>query len=159
MTDQFTVSTADPGDISENDILFECGNCGKSLVIDRRGAGLTINCPDCDTELQVPIPEGVDLDEIDQSISAAESDDLEYVGDALDLSALPEALQTQVQDLVTEVQELRFRRRNADQREERQAQVLQTVSEQVGLIREALDKLAAVLAGLDEKTADDTQSV
>ena len=29
------------------DIVFRCGACGKSLVINALGAGLTITCPDC----------------------------------------------------------------------------------------------------------------
>ncbi len=54
-------------DIKETDIVFDCPHCGKSLAIDYRGAGLTIQCSDCDNDVQVPIPDGMELDDIDSS--------------------------------------------------------------------------------------------
>ena len=33
--------------VTSADILFECGSCGKSLVIDANGAGLAVTGPDC----------------------------------------------------------------------------------------------------------------
>lgn len=42
-----------------HDIIFECPHCSKSLEIDARGAGFMIVCPDCQREVQVPVPEGV----------------------------------------------------------------------------------------------------
>ncbi|HVM61553.1 MAG TPA: hypothetical protein VMV72_11885 [Verrucomicrobiae bacterium] len=36
------------------DISFTCGNCGKKLVIDDAGAGITIDCPDCGKPVYVP---------------------------------------------------------------------------------------------------------
>lgn len=53
--------------ISENDIVFECPHCGHSLVIDYRGAGLIINCTECGEQVEVPIPEGMQLEDLDQS--------------------------------------------------------------------------------------------
>ena len=45
-----------PGEteISETDILFECGACGKSLVIEERGAGMLVQCTDCGETMRVP---------------------------------------------------------------------------------------------------------
>ena len=37
------------------DIIFNCQYCGKSLVIDSRGAGLCVKCTDCGRELIVPL--------------------------------------------------------------------------------------------------------
>ncbi len=54
-------------DIKETDIVFDCPHCGKSLAIDYRGAGLTIKCSDCSSDVQVPIPEGMELEDIDSS--------------------------------------------------------------------------------------------
>ena len=54
-------------DLKETDIIFDCPHCGKSLAIDYRGAGLTIQCSDCGKDVQVPIPEGMELDDIDSS--------------------------------------------------------------------------------------------
>ena len=49
--------TKGPVDITDNDIIFECPICTKSLAIDKRGAGYTIVCPDCSHTVQVPVPD------------------------------------------------------------------------------------------------------
>jgi predicted nucleic acid-binding Zn-ribbon protein len=54
-------------EIKETDIVFDCPYCSKSLAIDYRGAGLTIQCSDCHRDIQVPIPEGMELEDIDSS--------------------------------------------------------------------------------------------
>lgn len=53
--------------IKETDIVFDCPNCGKSLAIDYRGAGLAIPCTDCGQYVDVPIPEGMEVTDIDSS--------------------------------------------------------------------------------------------
>ena len=58
---------ADASEVRETDIVFVCPHCGKSLAIDCRGAGLTIACSDCGKPVPVPIPEGVDITDIDSS--------------------------------------------------------------------------------------------
>lgn len=52
-------------DIKETDIIFDCPNCAKSLAIDYRGAGLTIKCSDCGSDVQVPIPDGMEIEDLD----------------------------------------------------------------------------------------------
>lgn len=52
--------------IRDTDIVFDCPHCGHSLVIDNRGAGLVISCVNCGNEVQVPIPEGMDISDLDQ---------------------------------------------------------------------------------------------
>ena len=59
-------------DIKETDIVFDCPYCGKSLAIDYRGAGLTIPCTDCGNDVEVPIPEGMELTDIDSSVEDQE---------------------------------------------------------------------------------------
>ena len=54
-------------EIKDTDIVFECPQCGKSLAIDYRGAGLSIPCTDCGTLVVVPIPEGMELSDLDTS--------------------------------------------------------------------------------------------
>ncbi|MBR4354566.1 MAG: hypothetical protein IKP97_04625 [Kiritimatiellae bacterium] len=56
---------APEAEIRDTDIVFDCPQCGKSLVIDYRGAGLTINCSDCGTPVLVPIPDGMDIKDLD----------------------------------------------------------------------------------------------
>ena len=52
-------------EIRDTDIVFDCPHCGKNLVIDYRGAGLQINCSDCGKSVLVPIPEGMELSDLD----------------------------------------------------------------------------------------------
>ncbi len=56
----------DGGDISDTDIVFDCPHCGHGLVIDYRGAGLITNCTECGKPVQVPIPDGMELADLDQ---------------------------------------------------------------------------------------------
>ena len=59
---------ADSGDeIKATDIVFDCPRCGHNLAIDYRGAGLQINCVECDQPVLVPIPEGMKIDDLDLS--------------------------------------------------------------------------------------------
>jgi transcription elongation factor Elf1 len=58
--------------ILETDIVFECPHCSKSLAIDYHGAGLTIPCNDCNELVEVPIPEGMDMSDLDSSESDME---------------------------------------------------------------------------------------
>ena len=55
----------DEEDIRDTDIVFDCPHCGKSLVIDYRGAGLQINCSECGESVLVPIPDGMELRDLD----------------------------------------------------------------------------------------------
>ena len=55
----------DDAEIRDTDIVFDCPHCGKSLVIDYRGAGLQINCSECGEPALVPIPDGMELNDLD----------------------------------------------------------------------------------------------
>ena len=55
----------DSADIRDTDIVFDCPHCGKSLVIDYRGAGLQIDCSSCGERVLVPIPDGMQLTDLD----------------------------------------------------------------------------------------------
>jgi len=55
----------DAADIRDTDIVFDCPYCGKTLVIDYRGAGLQIECSDCGKSVLVPIPDGMELGDLD----------------------------------------------------------------------------------------------
>jgi len=68
--EEFEVETpvaenADDAEIRDTDIVFDCPHCGKSLVIDYRGAGLQINCSECGESVLVPIPDGMELNDLD----------------------------------------------------------------------------------------------
>ena len=55
----------DGAEIRDTDIVFDCPHCGKNLVIDYRGAGLQIKCSDCGNSVLVPIPDGMELNDLD----------------------------------------------------------------------------------------------
>ena len=52
------------------DIKFECRNCGQHIVIDEGGAGLTVQCPNCNGNCVVPTPEGERLTKAAPGLSA-----------------------------------------------------------------------------------------
>jgi len=39
------------------DINFDCPHCGHNLDVNERGAGLTVACPECSKNIQIPVPE------------------------------------------------------------------------------------------------------
>ena len=57
--------------VRDTDIVFDCPHCGKNHVIDYRGAGLPINCSECGQEILVPIPEGMELADLDMDVGEA----------------------------------------------------------------------------------------
>ena len=61
----------DGAEIGDNDIVFDCPHCGKGLVIDYRGAGLQIECSGCHEQVLVPIPDGMDLNDLDMDVGEA----------------------------------------------------------------------------------------
>jgi transcription elongation factor Elf1 len=56
---------AESAELGPGDIVFDCPRCGKSLAIDFRGAGLTVRCTDCGSEVPVPIPAGMEIADVD----------------------------------------------------------------------------------------------
>ena len=59
------IQKADDAEILDTDIVFDCPHCGKNLVIDYRGAGLQIACSSCGEQVLVPIPDGMELNDLD----------------------------------------------------------------------------------------------
>lgn len=51
---QGEIRAAGSAEVLPTDIVFECPQCGKSLAIDARGAGLIVRCPQCQAEIRVP---------------------------------------------------------------------------------------------------------
>ena len=59
------ISESQAADIRDTDIVFDCPHCGSNLAIDYRGAGLQINCSQCGKSVLVPIPDGMQLTDLD----------------------------------------------------------------------------------------------
>ena len=57
--------TSPDDEIRPTDIVFDCPHCGHNLCIDFRGAGLLTNCTECSREVQVPIPDGMNVGDLD----------------------------------------------------------------------------------------------
>ena len=62
---------ADGTAIGDDDIVFDCPHCGKGLCINYRGAGLQIECSGCHEQVLVPIPDGMELADLDMDVGEA----------------------------------------------------------------------------------------
>lgn len=141
--------------VSSQDIIFECSNCGRNLVIDYRAAGLSIRCPECDHEILVPIPQGMDISDIDRQLESQPPNGLEEPV----RSATPIDPAEQLRNLTTELEELRFRRRYLEKEHAEYTQLVKDIGEQITGIRSALNEIEALLQRAGEKTASDTQTL
>ena len=65
MTDETNPEEIDDVEIKPTDIVFDCPNCGHNLCVDYRAAGLQVPCSDCGAIIQVPIPDGMQIDDLD----------------------------------------------------------------------------------------------
>lgn len=134
--------------LAGSDILFECGQCGKNLSIDCRGAGLNIRCPQCDSELEVPIPEGFDLAEIDRAISDSVASDKKIklpMPDSDATAAASSESAEQIEMLKAELETIRAQRENITQQKADMLKAIRIVNRQVEELRKALDGLGAAL--------------
>lgn len=120
-----------PADIKETDIVFDCPHCGKSLAIDYRGAGLTINCSDCAKDVQVPIPEGMELEDID---STTEQQEVRIMHLRKSLTAAQE----RVQRLESAVEELTVRREMLEKGRAENMYRFGEILEKMGVLETAL---------------------
>jgi len=116
------------------DVVFECPQCGKSLVIDARGAGLVVTCPGCAIKMQVPVPEAdgpgnTSLADYTHSPAAARAGG---AGDAAQrMEVRPEDLQARREYLETYQQESRRR--------------TERLREEMAAIQSALDRMVDIL--------------
>ena len=100
------------GEIRDTDIVFDCPHCGHGLVIDYRGAGLVITCVKCGRPVQVPIPDGMSLPDLDQ-------DPENLLKQLSNLRTALRAAEDRERDLVEELDDLRHHFEEQD-RESRQ---------------------------------------
>ena len=133
----------DGAEIKDTDIVFDCPHCGKSLAIDYRGAGLMIPCTDCGKNVQVPIPGGMEITDVDIS-------DEEKEARIVNLRRSITASEMRIKQLEAEVEELTVRR---DQLEKVRAENMfrfGTILEKTGSIQKSLEEIAVALHRISE---------
>lgn len=141
-----------------NDIVFDCVHCGKSLAIAVQGAGLNMKCPECGGDIYVPIPEGLELSDIDKSLDASSIEpDSEPIGETAESVLYDEDERVNV--LATQIEQLQFRTQYLEKQSSQYRQATEALIRRVDAIREALKEMDDILADLFEKSADDTQQL
>lgn len=125
-------------DIKDTDIIFDCPHCAKSLAIDYRGAGLTIKCSDCGGDVQVPIPDGMELDDLDRPLEDQE----------LQIIQLRKSLlkaQDRIADLENAIEDLMVRRDALERDRSEKTLRMGSVLEKIGVIDTALTDISKAL--------------
>jgi transcription elongation factor Elf1 len=145
MTDRPDEST----EIKETDIVFDCPHCGKSLAIDYRGAGLTSPCTDCGKNVQVPIPEGMEITDID---SSEEEQEVRI----LNLRRSLASAELKIEQLSAEVEELTTRREMLEKVRISQISRFGIVMEKVAAIQKSLEDIQKALAKITEMAREES---
>jgi len=136
-------------EIKETDIVFDCPHCGKSLAIDYRGAGLTIPCTDCGKPVQVPIPEGMEVTDLDSS-------DEEQEIRILNLRRALSAAEQKIQLLAAEIEELTNRRDALEKVRTQNIYKFGMILEKTGAIQKALEDCLKALQKIAEIAREET---
>lgn len=143
--------TAYPAGFNDQDILFDCPNCGKNLGIDARGAGLVVTCPDCGTKMQVPmsIPEaqalaGTDKPPAGPGIEPGNMSAADYTEVAKPASR-EEILQEKVHRLQLTMEEVLDRKRELEKLRIDYALRFERIREEMATIQGALDRMVDIL--------------
>lgn len=130
-------------EIKDTDIIFDCPHCSKSLAIDYRGAGLSIPCSDCGKMVDVPIPAGLELADIEGSEEQKEIL-LQNLRKALSAS------ENRIKVLEAELQEVNSRRTKLEKARSDNIYKFGTIAERSSLIQKSLDEIAAAVRKINE---------
>lgn len=130
---------SDPNEIRDSDIVFDCPFCNKNLAIDCRGAGLTISCPDCGNKIEIPIPEGMDVSDIDSS-------DEDKAVRLIHMREVISASQQRIMDLEGEVKDVTLRRDALETIRTENALRFEVIDREVANIQRSLLRITEVLS-------------
>lgn len=138
----------DSTEVKETDIVFDCPHCGKSLAIDYRGAGLTIPCTDCGNYVEVPIPDGMDIVDID---STEEEQEIRILNLRKSLSAA----EVRISQLEEELDAVISRREALESARTSALALQKTVKANIEQANKALADLTKALAAIGSASVDD----
>ena len=137
---------ADLNEVRDSDIVFNCPFCEKSLAIDCRGAGLTITCPDCNNKVQVPIPDNMEVSDIDSS----EEDKAVRI---IHMREVIAESQSRIMELEGEVKDITLRRDALESVRTENAIRFEVIQREVENIQRALLRISEVLTSASESAA------
>ncbi len=137
--------TEEQGDIKETDIVFDCPFCSKSLAIDYRGAGLSIPCSDCGQLVPVPIPVGMELNDLD---SSEEEQEIRIINLRKSISIA----ENRIASLQAEINEMETRRVTLEQIRTTDLFNFGAIAETVGVIRKSLKDIEIALVRVEAMT-------
>ena len=136
-------TTPENPEISENDVVFECRSCGKSLAIDRRAAGMSIACPDCEEEVIVP------------AVSQVPGEERVEMTPDQRIGSMSNALQeshADIRRLSSHVTEVGKRRKYLEHLRANNMKRMEHIAEELTMIQSAVDRIATIL---QESKSDD----
>lgn len=123
-------------EFTEDDIIFECPFCSKSMAIDKRGMGLTINCPQCKGMVRVPtVSESAENGKHPHSVNMP----VEGLADALDES------RDEIEALRSKIEELETLRSKFEQQSSEQETKLSSLRREFANIQSALDQVSLLM--------------
>ncbi len=144
MTEEILETT----EIKDTDIVFDCPHCSKSLAIDYRGAGLTIPCTDCGNYVEVPIPEGMDIADLD---STSEEQEVRI----LNLRRSLTSAESRIAQLEEELMAMMSRREQLEDARTNNLGSLKSIRENAQKIKDGLSQMTeavnAILISASEK--------
>lgn len=129
-----TDTETNTAEFTEDDIIFECPFCNKSMAIDKRGMGLTINCPECDGLVRVPT-----VSETTDSSPDSVSMPVEGLADALDES------RQELDDLKSKLATVEELRKKLEEQTREHEEKLTLLRREFGNIQSALDQVSMML--------------
>jgi hypothetical protein len=133
-------------EIKSTDILFNCPACGSSLAIDYRGAGLQINCTQCGAPVQVPIPVGMDVSDLDLSAGELMTQLFQARSMLLKRDQQIEELTQVIESLKARRGELERNRMNTLHRSAELAHMCQTISRTQTEVSGVLTRMLALIS-------------
>jgi len=125
-----TEPTPETESFSEDDLFFTCPHCGKNMAIEKRGMGLTIQCPDCRGLVKVPKLSEAELKKRNNSHVPAESDQPESIPHIKFL-----------EEICTRLQGVQKKYNDIEKQFNRQQDAVTTLQEEVQTLQNAMDIL------------------